>query len=136
MKLSYSELCSYETFEDRFEYLRLNGFVGHETFGFNRYLNQRFYTSPEWRRLRNQIILRDEGCDLAIPDRPISGRVIIHHLNPVSLNDIEENSYNIWNPENLICVSKLTHDAIHYSGYDLLPQDPIERFPNDMCPWK
>ena len=107
-----------------------------ETFGFDRYLNQALYTSPEWKRTRNYIIVRDNGCDLAVADRTITGRVIIHHLNPVSEEDIENRADWIFDPEFLICVSITTHNAIHYGDQSLLLHDPIVRSPNDTCPWR
>lgn len=133
---SYSELSKLETFEERFEYLKLSGEVGNETFGRHaRYLNQQFYSSKEWRDFRRKILVRDGG-DLGIPDREIFGRVIIHHLNPVTEEQILTNDPALLDPENVVAVSHLTHEAIHYSGLDLLPSGPIERKPNDTCPWK
>lgn len=133
---SYSELSRLQTFQERFEYLKLGGFVGRETFGYDRYINQQFYKSPEWRRVRRNVILRDQGCDLGVEGYDIFGRVLIHHINPITLEDLEERSPIAYSMDNLICVSHATHEAIHYSDYDILPQDPIERFPNDTCPWK
>lgn len=132
---TYTDLCKLKTFEDRFEYLKLNGDVGIETFGYKRYLNQVFYKSNEWKSIRNQIIARDDGCDLGIPGRYIFGKVLIHHLNPITYSDIVERSYKLFDPDNLICVSKQTHDAIHYSDKNVLALDPITRTKNDMCPW-
>lgn len=133
---TYSELILLPTFEERFEYLKLDGFVGQETFGFDRYLNQIFYRSPEWKRLRNEIIIRDNACDLGMEDRDIFGRIFIHHMNPITKDDVLSRSDILLNPEYLICVSKLTHDAIHYGDKDLLIMDPVVRRPNDTCPWK
>jgi hypothetical protein len=133
---SYSELSRLRTFQERFEYLKLGGFVGRETFGYDRYINQQFYKSPEWRRVRRNVILRDQGCDLGVEGYDIFGRVLIHHINPITLEDLEERSPIAYSMDNLICVSHATHEAIHYSDYDILPQDPVERFPNDTCPWK
>lgn len=133
---TYSELILLPTFEERFEYLKLDGFVGQETFGFDRYLNQIFYRSPEWKRLRNEIIIRDNACDLGMEDREIFGRIFIHHMNPITKDDVLSRSDILLNPEYLICVSKLTHDAIHYGDKDLLIMDPVVRRPNDTCPWK
>lgn len=133
---TYSEMSSFSTFKERFDYLRLDGFVGRETFGYNRYINQQFYKSPEWRRIRRNVILRDQGCDLGVDGYDIYGKVLIHHINPITPEDLEERSPIAYSMDNLICVSHATHEAIHYSNYDILPQDPIERFPNDMCPWK
>lgn len=136
MYRTYQELIQLPTFKERFEYLKLEGYVGEPTFGYDRYINQKFYTSPEWRRLRREVILRDECRDLAVDGYEIQGKVLIHHINPISLEDLEERSPAAYSLDNLICVSPLTHEAIHYSNYDLLPQDPVERFPNDMCPWR
>lgn len=133
---TYSHLLSLPTFEERFEYLKLGGTVGSDTFGSYRYLNQGFYHSSEWRSIRNSIILRDNGCDLGCEDRPIQGKVIIHHINPIEEFDLVHMDEAVLDPENLICVSMLTHNAIHYGDIDLLPQNPIERTPGDTCPWK
>lgn len=133
---TFSELIEIPTFEERFEYLKLGGFVGEETFGFDRYLNQNFYRSYEWRQLRNQIIIRDNGCDLACEDRDIFGRVIIHHMNPITTDDLIHNSDFLMNPEYLICTTKQTHDAIHYGDLNSLTQIPKERSPNDTIPWR
>ena len=136
MHRTYQELIQLPTFKERFEYLKLDGYVGKSTFGYDRYINQKFYTSPEWRRLRREVILRDECRDLGVEGYEIQGKVLIHHINPISLEDLEERSPAAYSLDNLICVSPLTHEAMHYSNYDLLPQDPVERFPNDMCPWR
>lgn len=136
MTRTYSELMSLPTFMERFNYLKLDGFVGKETFGFDRYLNQDFYNSYEWRKLRRDVIIRDNGCDLAVPDREIYGRVIVHHLNPINLNDILDFSNYLMNPEYLITVSSFTHNAIHFGDSELVDRDPIVRRPNDTCPWK
>ena len=133
---TYQEMMTYPTFEERFEFLRLNGRVGSDTFGFDRYLNQVLYRSPEWRRVRDRVILRDNGCDLGHPDYPIGGRVIIHHMNPLTVEDIEERNPIIFDENMLVCVSHNTHNAIHYGDSNLLPKPPIERRPNDTCPWK
>lgn len=133
---SYSELIKLPTFEERYEYLKLDGFVGDDTFGSKRWLNQVFYRSYEWRKLRQEIILRDEGCDLGMPDRTIFGKILIHHINPISIEDINSRKRILIDPENLICVSHNTHEAIHYGSFDLLmPTAPIERKPGDTCPW-
>ena len=136
MVRTYSELIKIPTFIERFRYLKLNGRVGEDTFGFDRYLNQEFYRSYEWRRLRNEIIVRDCGCDLGIEDREIFDRVFIHHMNPISAEDILQHSDLLLNPEFLICTSKLTHDAIHYGDEQILYQEPITRTKGDTCPWK
>ena len=135
---TYSELIKIPTFEERYEYLRLGGKVGEETFGFDRYLNQLFYRSDEWRSLRNDIIIRDGGCDLGISDREIGRgiKILIHHMNPITVEDIVNRSDFLLNPEYLICTIKRTHDAIHYGDKELLYQDPVVRFKNDTCPWR
>lgn len=135
-KRSYSELSKLESFEERFEYLKLDGLVGDETFGRHaRYLNQQFYVSKEWRDFRRQILVRDLG-DLGCPDREFVGRAIIHHLNPITEEQILSHDPALLDPDNVVAVSHMTHEAIHYSGLDLLPTDPVERKPNDTCPWK
>ena len=133
---TYSELIQIPTFEERFEYLRLGGRVGEETFGFDRYLNQLFYKTPEWQRIRNFVITRDGGCDLAMPDREITGKILIHHMNPITVEDILKRSEFLLNPEYLISTIKITHDAIHYGNSELLYKDPIVRSKNDTCPWR
>lgn len=133
---TYSELVTLPTFEERFRYLKLDGEVGKETFGFDRYLNQLFYKSPEWKSVRNQIIIRDGGCDLGIQGREIYGRILIHHMNPLTVDDILKRSDLLLNPEYLICTVKRTHGAIHYGDETLLMSDPVERTKNDTCPWK
>lgn len=133
---SYSELMRFNTFEERYEYLRSKAIVGEATFGGHRYLNQDFYRSKEWRSVRDKIILRDEGLDLGVEDRPIFGRVIVHHINPITIDEIANCSSSLFDPENLICVSDLTHQAIHYGDASLLPEGLVERKPNDTCPWK
>ena len=133
----YSELCKLKTFEGRFEYLRLDGQVGKDTFGFDRIFNQRFYTSTEWRRIRDYVIIRDNGCDLGVEGHEIYGnRIIIHHLNPISLEDIERQSAYLLDPEFLITTIHNTHNAIHYGDESLLIRAPIERSKNDTCPWR
>lgn len=133
---TYSELIHLPTFEERFQYLKLSGAVGKETFGFDRYLNQNFYRSAAWKRVRDQVIVRDNGCDLGIDDRIIYGKILIHHMNPINDRDILDLTDILLNPEYLICVSHITHNAIHYSDESLLPSEPIVRFKNDTCPWK
>lgn len=133
---TYTELVSIPTFEERFRYLELEGLVGRETFGFDRYLNQKFYRSQEWKRVRQEVIVRDNGCDLGIEDRPIFGKIIIHHLNPMSIDDITQKQTWILDPEFLISTCKKTHDAIHYSDESILFVEPIERKPNDTCLWR
>ena len=133
---TYSELIQLPTFEERFEYLRLDGIVGRDTFGFDRYLNQQFYRSGEWKRIRNQVIVRDNGCDLGIDECEIHGRILIHHMNPISIEDLQHMSDLLMNPEYLICVSHRTHNAIHYGDESLIVTTPIERSQNDTCPWR
>ena len=132
----YSELIKLPTFEERFQYLKLNGDVGVETFGFDRYLNQAFYSSDEWKSIRNQVIIRDNGCDLGIEGREIYKRIIIHHMNPITKEDLLYRTEYLLNPEYMICTMKNTHDAIHYGDENLLFKEPIERKPNDTCPWR
>lgn len=132
---TYSELKQLKTFEERYEYLKLDGQVGADTFGFDRYLNQVFYKSPEWRSVRNEVIVRDNGCDLGIEGREIHTKILVHHMNPISKEDILERSDILLNPEYLITTVKRTHDAIHYGDADTLIKDPIERSANDTCPW-
>ena len=133
---TYSELITIPTFEERFEYLQLKGSVGKDTFGYDRYLNQVLYRSPEWKRLRNQIIIRDDGCDLACDGYDIYGKVLIHHLNPITVEDVLARSRKVFDPDNLVCVSHSTHNAIHYGDVDLLVTGPIIRTKNDTCPWR
>ena len=133
---TYSELIALPTFEGRFRYLQLKGFVGKDTFGFDRYLNQNFYRSATWKRVRDQVIIRDNGCDLGIEDRLIYGKVLIHHMNPINARDILDLTEFLLNPEYLICVSHATHNAIHYGDENLLIKEPVIRTKNDTCPWK
>lgn len=133
---TYNELIILPTFKERFEYLKLSGRVGEETFGFDRWLNQKFYRSAEWKHLRDQIIIRDNGCDLGIEGREIYGKILIHHMNPISKKDILERTDLLLNPMYLISVTKQTHDAIHYSDDSILMKDPIVRSKNDTCPWR
>lgn len=132
---TYSELIKLPTFKDRFKYLKLNGKVGKETFGFDRYLNQMFYKSDDWLKVRDKIIIRDNGCDLGVEGRDIQSRILIHHMNPITKDDILNNSEFLLNPEYLITTLKRTHDAIHYGDENILYEEPITRRPNDMCPW-
>lgn len=133
---TYTEMMSYSNFKDRYRYLKLAGRVGEDTFGFDRYLNQAFYKSVEWLTVRNEVILRDNGCDLAHPDYEIIGRIYIHHLNPIRKKDVLERSNFLFDLENLVCVSYDTHQAIHYGDENMLYSDPIIRTPNDTCPWR
>ena len=136
MMRTYSELSKLKTFKERFEYLKLDGLIGEETFGWDRYLNQVFYKSPEWRSTRDKIIVRDNGRDLGVEGYDIFGKIIIHHMNPMSLGDIANRNPDIFNPEYLICVSHETHNAIHYGDANQLSLGPIERTANDTCPWR
>ena len=136
MNKCYSEMLKFQTFKDRFKYLKLDGKVGIETFGYDRYLNQILYSSKEWKRFRDQIIIRDNGCDLGIEDRIIRTKVLIHHINPITKKDILDRSPMIFDPENVICVSHRTHEAIHYSDADLLLEDYTPRRKNDTIPWR
>lgn len=133
---TYSELIRLSTFEERYQYLRLRGKVGEDTFGFDRYLNQAFYKSDEWKNIRDIVILRDNGCDLGMPDREIRERILIHHMNPITKDDIINRTDFLLNPEYLICTIKNTHDAIHYGDENLLIKDPVQRSKYDTCPWK
>ena len=133
---TYSELITLPTFEERYRYLRLGGRVGKETFGFDRYINQMFYKSDEWLSLRNEIIIRDNGCDLGMFDREIEGRILIHHMNPITVQDVINRTEFLLNPEYLICTIKSTHDAIHYGDESSLILVPRERTKNDTCPWR
>lgn len=135
-KRCYSELRQLPTFQERYDYLKLAGEVGNPTFGYNRYFNQRFYHSSEWRNVRNEVILRDNGCDLGVNDYEIHGLIYIHHINPITLQDIETLSDNLLDPDNLICVTFDTHNAIHYGDERTLPKVPLERTPGDTCPWR
>lgn len=133
---TYSELKRFDTFLDRYNYLKLSGRVGIETFGIDRYINQGLYRSRKWRRIRDEVIIRDEACDLGMPGYDLYDRIIIHHMNPITLEDIEDENPIIFDPEFLICTSFMTHNAIHYGDESLLPKEPIERRPGDTCPWK
>lgn len=132
----YSELAEIKTFKDRYEYLKLNGAVGQDTFGFDRYLNQIFYTSPEWKRIRDEVIIRDNGCDLGIEGFDIRGKILIHHMNPISKEDILERRSSLMDPEYLITTTMRTHNAIHYGDENQLLLMPKERIANDTCPWR
>ena len=133
---TYSELSKLTTFEERYNYLRLNGLVGKETFGFDRYINQVFYRSSKWRSIRDFVIVRDNGCDLGIEGREIHGRIIIHHMNPITIQDITQQTEFLLDPEFLISTSHETHNSIHYGDTNLLIQEPVERKRNDTCPWR
>ena len=133
---TYSELSQLATFEERYRYLRLGGRVGKETFGFDRWINQMFYKDPEWLKVRDIVIMRDNGCDLGIKGREIYSKIIVHHMNPITKADILDRSKFLLDPEYLICTVKNTHDAIHYGDENLLITLPMERSPNDTCPWR
>lgn len=136
LEKSYSELLKLKSFEERFEYLKLSGLVANPTFGYDRIFNQHFYHSSEWRRTRNEIILRDNGLDLGVDGYEIHGRIYIHHINPVTLEDVETMSDALFDSNNLICVSFDTHNAIHFGTKRTIPKIPIERVPGDTCPWR
>lgn len=133
---TYSELCQIPSYKERFEYLKLDGIVGKATFGSKRYLNQKFYTSDEWKRVRDIVIVRDLGCDLGFPGYDIYGQIQVHHMNPMIVEDVISHSSEILNPEFLICTSYQTHKAIHYGTEEMLVLPPVERTKNDTCPWK
>ena len=133
---SYKELIQLKTFDERYEYLRIGGTVGEATFGGERYLNQILYTSHEWRTFRRDIIVRDLGMDMAMEGYEIHGLIIIHHINPIDVEDVINRNPCIFDPDNVVCVSDRTHKAIHYGDIGLLPSQPIIRRPNDHCPWK
>lgn len=133
---SYSELCKLKTFEERYRYLATKQFIGEDTFGWDRYLNQALYRSKKWKKTRDEVILRDNGCDLGIEDRIISDRIIVHHMNPITAEQIEDSDPLIFDKEFLICVSPLTHNAIHYGDETLLQKRLPDRSPGDTCPWR
>jgi len=131
----YSELIELKTLEERYDYLKIGGNVGERTFGWDRHFNQTFYKSAEWTRVRREVIVRDLGCDLGVPGYEIGGRILIHHMNPMGINDLRIGNPDILNPEFLICTSNQTHQAIHYGDAALLPQIPIVRSPGDTKLW-
>lgn len=133
---TYFELITLPTFEERFAYLQLSGVVGKDTFGFDRYINQIFYQSRKWRSVRDQVIIRDNGCDLGMDGYEIYGNILIHHMNPITMVDIKRESEFLLDPEYLITTTHNTHNAIHYGDASLLPATPIERSRNDTCPWR
>lgn len=135
MTRTFTELVQLSTFEDRFRYLSLKGIVGESTFGFERHLNQKFYTSREWRLIRDEVITRDYGCDLAMPGFEIYDRILIHHMNPITPDDIAHGNADILDPEYLISVTHRTHNAIHYGDKHLLALPVIERRPGDTALW-
>ena len=133
---SYSEMIALPTFIERYRYLKLGGRVGEATFGSDRYLNQILYKDPEWLAVRNKVIIRDDGCDLGMEGHQIYGKILVHHINPITKEDILRRSWTLFDPENLICTIKNTHDAIHYGDESLLIVAPVTRSRNDTCPWK
>lgn len=133
---TYSELIRLPTFLERFRYLKIGGIIGEETFGYDRYLNQVLYRSAEWKRFRREVIIRDNGCDLACDGYEIYGNILVHHINPISLDDVMRRDPKIFDPENVISTCLNTHNAIHYGDESLLITEPIVRRPNDTCPWK
>lgn len=133
---TYSELITLPTFEERFDYLKLDGRVGEATFGSKRYLNQILYKTARWLSRRDSIIIRDNGCDLGVPGREIRGRILVHHIDPITIEDVLNENPKVFDPENLITIADMTHNAVHYSNSDILIKDPIERRMNDTCPWR
>lgn len=133
---TYSELIIFPTYEERFQYLQLKGAVGKDTFGYDRYLNQILYNSQEWKRFRDKIIIRDNGRDLACEGYDIHGRILVHHINPIRVDDVVNRNPIVFDPENVVCVTHNTHNAIHYGDESLLVLAPVERTKNDTCPWK
>lgn len=136
MMRTYTELSKLKTYEERFSYLQLKGLVGESTFGFDRYLNQTLYRSPKWKAARDAVIIRDNGCDLGIEGYEIHGKILVHHMNPITVEDIENDSEDLYNPEYLITTVHNTHNAIHYGDESLLIKAPIERSKYDTCPWR
>jgi hypothetical protein len=135
MSKTYRELITFDSFEDRYNYLKLFGVVGEDVFGFSRYINQHFYTSSIWRSVRTQVIIRDDGCNLGCKDRPIAGRIHVHHINPVTIDMLEDENPILYDLDNLICTDDLTHRAIHYGDASLLQKDYIPRRPGDTKLW-
>lgn len=133
---TYSELITIPSFLERYRYLKLGGFIGEETFGFDRYLNQTLYRSPEWKRFRRDIIIRDNGMDLAFDGYEIVGKILVHHINPLTIQDVIRRDPKIFDPENVICTSLNTHNAVHYGDESLLMLEPVVRTKNDTCPWR
>lgn len=132
----YNDLIQLKTFEERFRYLKINGKVGEETFGLDRYINQQLYKSQRWRSTRSKIIIRDDGCDLGIDGRQLDDYIVVHHMNPIALEDIEEERDIVFDSNYLICCSTRTHRAIHFGDENLLIRDPVIRRPNDTCLWR
>ena len=132
----YSDLIQLPTFQERYNYLKLHGKVGEDTFGYDRYINQMLYKSLKWKRTRSQVIIRDNGCDLGVEGFELEDYIMVHHMNPLTLEDIEEERDNVFNPEYLICCSSRTHKAIHFGDESMLPKEPVVRRPNDTCLWR
>lgn len=132
----YSELIKLETYEERLRYLTIGDKVGRETFGYSRYLNQAFYKSDEWKSVRDKVIVRDNACDLGVDDREIHGKILVHHINPITPDDIKNRSAKLLDPENLICTTKITHDGIHYGNEQVMFIGMTERRQNDTIPWR
>lgn len=134
---TYSELITIPTYKERFNYLKLDGLVGKETFGYDRYINQQLYQhNPRWKSVRDKVIIRDNGCDLGVEGYEIFGKIIVHHMNPITMDDIINDRDWIYDPEYLICTVHNTHNAIHYGDEKQLITAPIVRTKNDTCPWK
>ena len=136
MNRTYRECMQLPTFQERYRYLQIGGRVGKETFGFDRYLNQMLYRTPEWKRFRRDMIVRDNGCDLGCEGYEIYGNILVHHINPITVDDVVNRASCIFDPNNAICTSLNTHNAIHYGDETLLITEPVIRKPNDTCPWK
>lgn len=136
MTKSYSELSKLKTFQERFDYLKTTKPIGESIFGYERFMNQMLYTGSKWKRARRKVIIRDEGNDLGAPDCPIFGPITVHHINPITIEQLEEDDPMLYDEENLISVSDLTHKALHYSDSSILPKPMVERKPGDTCPWK
>lgn len=132
----YKDLSRLESFMERYQYLRIHGKVGEETFGLDRYINQSLYKSQRWKNIRSQVIIRDNGCDLGVDGHEIDRYIVVHHMNPITLEDIEEERDVVFDPEYLICCTSRTHQAIHFGDEGLLPKDYVERRPNDTCLWR
>lgn len=133
---TYTELSKLKTFEERLEYLKLDNSVGWQTFGGHRWINQQFYNSPEWRRIRRKVILRDKACDLGLDGYELNSHIVIHHMNPLLLDDLVDRTDYLLNPEYLICCSHQTHNLIHYGNIKGTIKPIADRFPDDQCPWR
>lgn len=133
---TYKELCKLKTFEERYEYLRIKSIVGDKTFGYDRYLNQLLYSNPRWKKTRYEVIVRDDGCDLGMEGYRINTKILVHHMNPITIEDVEQDRDHVYDPEYLICTAFGTHNAIHFGNTASLPRVPKERSKNDTCPWR